>query len=374
VRDLWLAYEDVAALSVLPGPLLHELITAFRSPLEAAGLETATLSDPDVLWAKRLELPRELVDAIHRIRGLANREGVERITNAAGGPLFAGELDRVPLVFAVRTRIEHPELFDRAVGRQFTEPEFKFREFVGQDSARSWREADLSRGAGLIGAAFGQRGRGAHCRIHAWVERDSNLFFSIEHDGIPTLSRAMVDGQLKTVTCLPVEHDLVVYDVRLGRLRVSAVDTAMVDVYVRLFGELLFGAEDWFHSSVVVTLEPLRGLGSRVLEPTPGILEARVVRLELASRATGGGLIITRAADVLRMLSEQLVDANQHGPARAATFHLKMIGERTLRRVSVEVPDLIQWDWRRGDTAIRHFLEERGLLRGSAGGASWQVA
>jgi hypothetical protein len=374
VRDLFLSYEDVVAIEVLPPALLAALLAEHRPALDAVGLHPAELAGSDQLWTHRAHLPIEVVNTLHQVQGLADEAGVEQILNAAGGPLFVGAPDLVPLLFAARTRVEHPEVFDRAVGRQFTEPLFRFREFVGRDRVTPPREPDLLLAAGRIGAQFGRRGRGQECRIRDWTERDGNRYFSIEHSGLPRIERGLVDGVVRAVPFVPVVHDLVVHDLRLGRLRVSAADADVADGYMRTFGELLFADDEWFHGSVVVSLDPLRTYGAEVLSPTAGVVEARVVRLEVASRTTGSGVVVSRGANVLRMLAEQLIDSHQHGPARAATFRLRLLAETRLREVSIEVPDLITWDWRRDNAVIRGFLEERGFLSGLDGGASCQVA
>ena len=99
-------------------------------------------------------------------------------------------------------------------------------------------------------------------------------------------------------------------------------------------------------------------------------LGAKVVRLEMAARRAGHEVTSVSGTDVLQCLSEPL----RQGPLRAARLRLQLRTERRPRDVDLQIPDVMAWDWRRGDRHIRTFLEERGFLVGPAGGASWLAA
>ncbi|MEQ1507393.1 MAG: hypothetical protein ABMB14_34510 [Myxococcota bacterium] len=362
MRDLYLGYEDVARLEGVPEPLFRTLMAAHATALTAAGLDPAQIGDPQRLWAHRDRVPAELIDAIHRVGWLADPAGVDQIVYAAGGPLFADPCS-LPVVTAVRTLLQHPDTFDRALGRRFTEALRPFREFVGPPRTQPLGDLDLT------DLADGLRmGLGRDCRLHTWRERDGSSYFCLEYAGYSRLEREADGG--RRVVAGPTTYDLVVYDPGRRRLRVFADGARVTDLLASEFGFLLHARGDAFRESLRVTLDPLAERRGQALEPTVGVLAAKVVRLEMAARRAGNEVTTVSGADVLHCLSEP----HRQGPLRAARLRLQLRTERRPREVDLQIPDVMAWDWRRGDRHIRTFLEERGFLVGPSGGASWLAA
>src|SRR5690606_2828691 len=151
--------------------------------------------------------------------------------------------------------------FNRAHGRRFVEALRKFREFPGRLAVLPSYDAEaLALVQERLAVFFHRRGRSALCRIRPWSERD-NLHFMVSHGRCYRTDDAVYEAggvcSEQTLMWRPQQHDLVVFDTRTGRLRVSAQDAQTLREYVCGFGQLLFGDPHWFVDGAVVSLDPL---------------------------------------------------------------------------------------------------------------------
>lgn len=361
-------FQAITGLQHLPDTLFRRLMDAHASGLAAAGIDTAS-ADPLGLWAARDQLPASLVDTIHRIHDMSDDAGYDQLLSAAGGPLFVADSGDLPTVaLAARTLLDRPDLFNRAHGRRFVEALRKFREFPGRLVAEpSLDDSALERAQRRFAAFFGRRGRSNLCRIRPWSESHTRNFMVSHGRTIRTDDAIHEIGGVCSETTLawrPQQHDLVVFDERTGRLRVSAPDAHILREYVAGFGELLFGDEGWFGDGAVVSLAPLTQSRADVLRPSRGILGVRLVELEVGTRSDHCATITVKGEDVFRVLDEVRLDPAAHGPLLQAKLRLRIQSDGRWRTVSVGVPDRVTGDWRRDRGVVRRYLEERGFLAG----------
>jgi hypothetical protein len=206
----------------------------------------------------------------------------------------------------------------------------------------------------------------------------SGLCFIVSHGGCRRLDDAVEDApdgtREVTLPWRPRYHDLVVFDLRTGRLRVSAADAATTYAYLSEFGDLLAGDRCWFGSGQVVCLDPLLQDRGEALRPTLGLLEVRLAKIELGSLGVDGGSMTIDGANAFRTLDHAGVDPVAFGDLRTAKFRLKFASDRRERTVTLQVPDRVSGDWRRDGGVVRSFFEERGYLAGPPSEPQCEVA
>jgi hypothetical protein len=365
MKEMSPSFEAISGLGVLPPTLLQRLLAPHAASLAAAGLDPSTI-DAVALWNARERLPDGLVDSIHRIHDMSDDAGYDHLLSASGGPLFVSEGGVLPsIAVAARTLLDAPTLFNRAHGRRFVEVTRKFREFPGR-TLQAPRELGpwMPEVERRLSEFFLRRGRSGYCRIRPWTE-GGNHHFLVSHGRCCRSDDAVYeDGTEHTLVWRPQQHDLVVYDPRTGRLRVSASDAPTLYEYVEGFGQLMFGDAGWFAHGAVVSLEPLLLARTEVLRPSRGLLAVKLVELEVGSRSEGLASLVLKGDDVARWLDETALDPSDHGPLRHAKIRLRVQSDGRWRTVSIGVPDRVTGDWRREGAVVRQYLEERGFLAG----------
>lgn len=366
--DNSVSLEALTGLAEIPASVMRRLLSQHGVALREAGLDPAALAAGD-LWAHRDRLPTGLVDAFHRIHDMSDDAGYDQLLHAVGGPLFVADGGVLPsIAVAAQILVDHPAQFNRAHGRRFVEALRKFREFPGRLPVAPTLNPDAVRLAEQrFGKFFLERGRSAWCRIRCWHEGDS-VHFMVSHGRCPRTDDAVYEAAgvptEHTLVWRPQQHDLLLFDPRTGRLRISASDAPTLHEYLVGFGRLLFGDPRWFRDGPVVSLDPLIYARNDVLRPTPGVLAVRLTELEVGSRSENLASILLRGDDVARFLDESWLDPAAHGPLRQAKFRLRFASDGRWRSVGVGVPDRLTGDWRRDGAVVRRFLELRGLLAG----------
>ena len=69
------------------------------------------------------------------------------------------------------------------------------------------------------------------------------------------------DGESGIAFYRPQQHDVLIYDSVTDEIGVNAGTKGERELYLKTFGEALFGSEDYFDRSERFTLDPLREIG-----------------------------------------------------------------------------------------------------------------
>ncbi len=245
------SFEAISSLRALPPPLFQRLLHAHGAALAGSGLDPNLLTDASQLWEARNQLPSSFIDIVHRLHDMSDAAGHDQLLGTANGPLFLAESNVLsPFALATQTYLERPEVFHRAHGRRYVESLRRFREFPGRTpTAISVCPIRLSSLEANFGATFELRRRTRHCRIRTWTEPDSHHFL-VSHGSVHRTDETIEarEGHLheSMIEWRPQQHDLVVYDLRTGRLRISAPDAQTTQLYLEGFGETLFDDATWF--------------------------------------------------------------------------------------------------------------------------------
>lgn len=240
-----------------------------------------------------------------------------------------------------------------------------FREFSGRrnELLRDWSELH-SRLLAEITAWCKQQGYGDHIEVRGYVKAGNGQIQIVHGHRKQTPVVVKDDGRgRRTVELRPVHCDVVQYDWKGARLRVSprSAAGAVVEAYRRMLGIAFFGDEDFF-AAAGYSLRALQERGQGALDASPMVARARVTEL-LWDR--GGDLYKIKSADCLAAIATLGVPPTE-GDFLEARVSLVIAGRRLARRnFHVKVPNRVDYD--RDDEhagVIESFLEVSGIRVG----------
>ncbi len=374
-------------MRLFPSRILQRLVLRHASACRAAGLDTSNIAVEDDaqvrawLTARGQYLPTGLVDDLERIDDLTDDRGAAALTDIAmRAGLDAGSLGLDAMEVAIRTFLDHPEVFEAAHARRTVERLRRSVEYpacaaalVQAPSSAALRELEAH-----LGRHFEGRGRSAHCRITFGRDRQL-LVFTVAHgglekaeealDGAPMLVRDSAEPVYlaeRTVRYRPERRDVVVYDERVQRLRVRAGDAADLHVYRRSFGELLRGDGAWFGTEPVVSLQPLLEHGRAIEEPVGAVRAVRLVGLLLQHVAAPLGTMAVDSEDIWPYLEARIRGGFDDAELLEATFRVFPADGGRSTVVRVRVPHKVEYGFC-SDELFRPYLEARGFLVAGGG-------
>ncbi len=233
----------------------------------------------DVLRAFEQDNPTDnllqALEALHTLGSEAGREAIMSAMQDRRLPIGALPADKGEREFALRFYIAQrtdaslADVFIRAqIHVQEGGNHRRYNEFMGKEARcirglyakkealreeilRFCRESDL----------------GEHVQVEAF-EDDGISVFNILRSHRTKKPLAVVPGHLAraTIKFRPVHSDVISYDASVGRLRIAARASSMVEFYRALLGKTLFDDECFFDGTAVCSLRVLQERGRRVLE------------------------------------------------------------------------------------------------------------
>ena len=256
-------FASADALRTIQEPYLLDLLSPHAKYFERRGVDLAAARSAGVDYDALVEIlanpdgsiPNELVDSLYFVHEMSTPEAMDSLLDEVGRmpPKSRIKLDLkpepTPADVAVQVWLEdkgllkqkhaensvlQPRSFEyyqaaKALGRPFRSPSAK---------ALAALEKDL-------GEWFAEKRRGREVRIFAFVRPDG-VWFLVRH-GDPYRRQGAIDkGESSSVYFRPEKHDVLVYDVALGELRVNAASKGEKALYREKFGLHLFGDENHF--------------------------------------------------------------------------------------------------------------------------------
>jgi hypothetical protein len=211
-----------------------------------------------------------------------------------------------------------------------------------------------------LGTWYAQRGRGQGSRILACRRRDG-YWFLVRHGDTFRRDDCWVTGQ---VYYRPAKDDLLVYDAKLGELRINARTVLERLRYRQLFGKYLFGDENFFPGTEKYTLQPLLEDGRRALDVSgiDGLEWVRLSRLDYHGSRNCQGVTSHRSKDVFAYLERYSLNLQDHQRLVQASFYVKFVGVSQPRSVTIYPSNLALYT--RNDYAgiIEEWLLARGFI------------
>ena len=194
-------------------------------------------------------------------------------------------------------------------------------------------------------------------------EDDGIYIFNILHSHRTQKPLAVVAGHSAraTIQYRPVHGDVIQYDARLGRLRVAARTSSMVECYRRVLGLTLFKDEDFFDGNAVCSLKVLQERGREALDSHEVFGVGRIRMTECLWERGDRDLLQIRSNDCFRSIEE--LDLNvKEGVFIQAKLKCDVVGKSTRPvTVNIRVPSRIEISQRSQETLIERVLDAVGI-------------
>ncbi|GIW90017.1 MAG: hypothetical protein KatS3mg109_0449 [Pirellulaceae bacterium] len=363
--------------AIAPQHLLN-FLAPFRAFLASRNCALPPLASPDGLDHQALvdifmspdgNTPKDLLDALFLVDEMSTPEGMDALLDAAETaqlPLGPGA-DHSPSDIAVQVWLLDRDLLERKHAEQFLYKAKSFEYFQsGAEEPPPFNPPSVEALRNLerdLDDWFEQKKRGRGTRVFIYP-KDDEVWFLIRHGEPFRREESLEGGDISSICYRPLKHDVVVYDRRLGELRINARLVGEKKLYCRQFGKHFFGNENCFPTTSKYTLEPLRGYGAGALAcgDVQGIEWIVLTEVHLLWGGTHREIEIRKATDVFAALSARHRELPEHPRIIKAVFKVKFADSKTPRSVTIR-PSNIATYTRDSDAAlVEQWLERRGFI------------
>lgn len=357
---------------------LLAFLKPFREFLARRGLEllaepTADEIDYDALVAILMDpgpdTPPELIDALYCVHEMATDEGMDALLEAAVAHSLPLEprADQTPADVAMQMWVLDAELVQQKHAEQFLAHPRSFEYY--QCKVAKPPKFKLPRAEVLCALEhdvdnwFEQKRRGRGARIFPFP-KDDGVWFLIRHGSPYRREGSIRDGEPSSVHYRPLKFDVLVYDPRIGEIRVNAASKGEKSVYREKFGKHLFGDPDFFPGTNKYDLEPLRrdGKASLVCVDVAGMEWARLKEVQYYWGGAYGEIEGRRASDVLAAYEARDRSLPERPRMIRAAFEIRFENCRRSRTVVVRPPNVAQYTRDGDSTIIENWLTKRGFI------------
>jgi hypothetical protein len=312
-----LAFLDASAIEEVPVDLWRDVFDALGWP-SSLSEKRGTFTHADVVEAiHRDDISDALLhafDTLHTLGTEAGREAIIAVMQERHVPaqaLPAGVSERE---LAMRLHLAHlndaslADVFARAqVQVQESGDHRRYNEFLG---AQPKPVTDLKGKRELLRAAVlrhcEEADLGDHVQVDVFNDEDVFVFSVLRTDRMKK-PLAVLQGQAAR-TLIPhrlVHGDLLRYEAPLGRLRIAARSSSMVEFYRATLGRVLFADEDFFAGDPVCSLSVLQERGRAALEDHKVFGVIRVRLTECTWECGDRSLIVFRDRDCFELIKRQ---------------------------------------------------------------------
>lgn len=356
-------------------------LVAFLRPFEAflpqRGLElpdspSACDFDYDALVAVFMEpgpdTPPELIDALFYVHEMSTDRGMDALIGAAVQRSLSlkPREDQSPADIAFQMWALDPELVQELHAEQFITHARSF-EYYQCKSERPPRfslpiasvfrslEKDLDKW-------FEAHRRGHGTRVFAF-SKDDGVWFLVRHGSPYRREGSIRDGQPSSVHFRPLKFDVLVYDPRIGEIRINAASQGEKSLYREQFGKHFFGDPDFFPGSNKYNLDPLRrdGRDSLVCVDVSGMEWVRLKEIRFYRGGAFGEIEVRKASDVFAAYDARGAALPQRPRIVGAVFETKFEDCSRPRTIAIKPPNVAQYTRDADSTIIENWLAMRGF-------------
>ncbi|HUT11774.1 MAG TPA: hypothetical protein VMY42_14840 [Thermoguttaceae bacterium] len=205
---------------------------------------------------------------------------------------------------------------------------------------------------------FQSRNRGRGSQVFPYSKEDG-VWFLVRHGDAYRREGIMDEDGPCCVFYRPEKRDVVVYDPRIGELRVNASSEWEKQLYRAKFGKHLFGSEHFFPGTGKYTLEPLRRYGEGALNciDVEGIEWVTLKEVHYYWGNKKHKIEVRRADDLFAVH-----EIRQEPRLLRAGFEVKFSDSRTPRSLVVRPSNVAQYTRDADSTPIENWLIRRGFV------------
>lgn len=358
-------------------------LKAFLEPWQdyfaSRGLEIAAWSTDDmpleaianVLMNPDASVPEDMVNALYYVHETASHEAMDELLDRAAAAGIEIDKDHEVSVADVSVQIwlAQPMLLQRQHAETVAFQRSNFMYFAGSRPKK--KTAELPAITDVIAKTmqdrmdnwFEVKRRGRNSRIFAFP-RGGKIWLLVRH-GMPMRreGKHQDDGESGIAFYRPQQHDVLIYDSVTDEMGVNTGTKGERELYLKTFGEVLFGSEDYFDRSERYTLDPLREFGpdSMAHGDIEGIAGVRFV--EFGRRWPGkiSEMEIRKCEDLFKAYGENWEKRLAGGAFTHATFKFAFEGSKRERSVTIRPANIARYERESDEEVIEAWLKARGF-------------
>jgi hypothetical protein len=373
-----LAFLDVAAIEEVAVDVWTEVFEATGWPMSLAEKKDS-IGHADIVDAFLKDtLSDELLHALETLNELGSDAGRDAIVAAMKDrhiPLDtisqnSGEKEfSLRFYLAQRKDAALVDVFARAqIQIQEGGDQKRYNDFLGKD-ARSFTNLSAKKDAlrENVLEHCKKSDLGEHVHVQAF-EDDGVFVFNVLRSHHTRKPLAVVPGQTAraTIQYRPVHADILRYEASVGRLRIAARATSMVDFYRRTLGAVLFGDQAFFDGNAVCSLDVITQRGRSALESHNVFCVGRVWMTECLWERGDRNLLFFRSNDCFRSIEELNLTLTE-GRLLQAKLKVEVIGKSTRPvTVNIRVPSRIEVSQKSHEHLIEKLLKAVGIYNAAA--------
>jgi len=216
---------------------------------------------------------------------------------------------------------------------------------------------------------YEEKKRGRECKVFMYPKEDG-VWFLVRHGNPFKREGSLECKRCTTVFYRPEKYDVLVYDPRLGELRMRACGVREKDLLRRQFGLHFFGREEFFPVTGKYTLEPLRqdGAASCVCTDVEGLDWVRLKELHLLWDIRDTEIEIRKADDVFAKFATLGRDIHPKARIIRAGFQVKFSDAKRPRTLVIRPSNIAQYTRDSDSMILEDWMGKRGFIA-SEGGA-----
>lgn len=293
------------------------------------------------------DIPKELVDRFHMVKQMSGPRQMDLILATVRERQldFALPLEHgSPEDLAAHLLLTKPKLFQELHAQAAVARYRRFAYYVPRGKQRPLElPATLAAWEKSLNSWYEEHLRDKSAQVF-WRRHGEDYLFYVRH-GEPVKREGTVglkDCESGSAIYRPERHGLVIYNTRLGELRVHADSEAELELFRLTFGLHLFQDGNYFPASThKFTLEPLRqGRKALAWAGIPGVRGVTLVGIELAAGSDPLVRDKTKAPDVFAVFEARKFQIPVDAEIRLARLAVLFEGETKVRQVTIQPSNL----------------------------------
>jgi len=322
----------------------------------------------DILLNPDRATPPRLIDALYFVSELATQEGMDGLLDelvTRGLQIDDGQ-EHTPIDVAIQVWLLDPDILQEKHAEQYLARPRSFEYFqtarqvfpdFALPSADARRALEQS-----LDTWFVEHKRGTGARIFVYP-REDGIWFLVRHGDPYRREGSMDNGEPGSVAYRPLKFDVLVYDPRIGEIRMNAATVGEKTLYRQKVGLHFFGDENFFPGTGKYTLDPLQrdGDASLVCSDITGVEWIRLKEVHFYWGGAQGEIEIRKAKDVFAAYAQRNA-AFPRARIIKAVFEIKFTDCKTPRSVCIRPSNVAQYTRDHDSSHVEEWLGKRGFI------------
>ncbi len=313
--------------------------------------------------------PSPLVDALYFSNELATPESMDALLDelqTRGLSIDDGD-EQTPIDVAIQVWLLDSDILQEKHAEQHLVRPRSFEYFqttrsripdfeIPSIAARKALEAALD-------AWFVEHKRGTGARVFIYP-REDGIWFLVRHGDPFRREGSMDGGEPTSVAYRPLKFDVLVYDPRIGEIRMNAGTVGEKTLYREQFGARFFGDAAFFPGTGKYTLKPLQedGEASLVCSDVDGVDWVRLKEVHFYWGGAEGEIEVRKAKDVFAAYAKRGVAFPSRVRVIKAVFEVKFTDCKTPRSVTIRPSNIAQYTRDHDSAHVEVWLAKRGFI------------